>query len=206
MTEEEKGQRELEFERRHRREENALSIMPLPVEIPVHWYDLPPSVLPLVTSDALESRFHMDDRSVWEFFQMWGGRLIKRNQGNVWVFLGGVECLETIPRFAKRLNYMIRKRDEELKKMGGLMSAIAHWRAAIPALKDLDDKDVLNARIRILNSFEPLMSTVALSGAWAVAFEWARDNLYKTRPSVWHWMEQHGSDWDLDKPFGGKVS
>ncbi len=208
MIEEEDPQklREMRRDRDLRRERNALTIMPLPVSMPIEWYDLLPRVIPLLTHSPNESRFYMPEETVQAFLQMWNQRLMRRDAKNAWVHLGGLECYEMIPNFAKGVAERVKGRDSEMKQVGGLKALINHWRINVSGMQDLDDKAVLEARIQIVHSLEPLMSTLALSGAWGVAYERSRDNILKIRPVVQKWMEQHGKQWNLDEPFGGKLS
>ena len=198
--------RELRREKDLRRERNALTIMPLPVRIPAEWYDLLPRVIALVPNSPNESRFYMPEETTQAFLQMWSQRLMRRDGKDIWVHLGGLECYETIPNFAKAVEQRIKGRDAELKQSGGLKALINQWRSNVLGLQDQDDKAILESRIQLVHALEPLMSTLALSGAWGVAYERARDNILKIRPVIERWMDQHGSQWNLDEPFGGKLS
>lgn len=199
-------EREIRRDRDLRREKNALTIMPLPVRIPSEWYDLLPKVLPLINRSPEQSKFFMPEATVQAFLQMWKQRLMRRDGEYTWVHLGGLECYETIPNFAKGVEHRIKGRDAEVKEQGGLKGLIQHWRTRVAELNNLDDKAVLEARIGIVHSLEPLMSTLAMSGAWGVAFERSRENILKIRPVVQRWIAQYGKQWNLDEPFGGKLS
>ncbi len=199
-------QRELHRERELRRERNALTIMPLPVRIPLDWYNLLPNVIPLIPRNPKQSRFYMPEETIQAFMQMWQQRLMRQDGNDVWVHLGGLECYETIPNFSKAVDQRIKGRDAEIKQVGGLKALLNHWRTHVTELQDLDDKATLEARIKIVNALAPLMSTLALSGAWGVAYERSRDNILKIRPVVHRWIEQHGRQWNLDEPFGGKLT
>ncbi|MEE8471244.1 MAG: hypothetical protein V3S51_07940, partial [Dehalococcoidia bacterium] len=183
-----------------------LTIMPLPVRIPTEWYDLLPKVLPLISRSPEQSKFYMPEETVQSFLQMWKQRLMRRDGEYAWVHLGGLECYETIPNFAKGVEHRIKGRDAEMKERGGLKALIQHWRTSVAGMNDLDDKAVLEARIGIVRTIEPLMSTLALSGSWGAAFERSRENILKIRPVVQRWIAQHGKQWNLDEPFGGKLS
>ena len=199
-------ERELRREREIRRERNALTIMPLPVRIPSEWYDLLPKVMPLISRSPEESRYFIPEEAAQAFLQMWKQRLMRRDGEHVWVHLGGLECYETIPNFAKGVAHRVKGRDSEIKEKGGLKALIEHWRTNVEELKGLDDKSILEARIQVVRALEPLMSTLALSGAWGSAFERSRENILKIRPVVQKWITEHGRQWDLDEPFGGKLS
>jgi hypothetical protein len=198
--------REIQRERELRKERNALTIMPLPVKIPKEWYELLPKVLPLISRSPQESKYYMPEANVQAFLKMWGQRLMRRDGDYVWVHLGGIECYETIPRFAKAVEEKIKGRDMEIKERYGLKGLLEHWRINVRELNSLDDKSVMEARMRILRSIEPLLSTLALSGAWGGAFERSRENILKIRPVVQKSIAEQGHRWDLDEPFGGKLT
>ena len=201
-----RGKRQLDIEREQRRELNALTLMPLPVRIPAEWYHLLPKVFPLVVGSGDESEHYIDPDVARGFLEMWGQRLMKDDGDYVWIHLGGVEAYETIPAFAKGVETKIKGRDQEVREQGGgLKDVIEHWRNSVEDLRGLDDKDVLEARKDIIHTLEPLMSTVALSGAWAVAYSRSCDNIYKFRETVRDWMAKYGDQYDLDLPFGGKI-
>lgn len=199
-------ERELRRDRELRRERNALTLMPLPVRMPKEWYDLLPKVMPLISRSPDESKYYMAEETAQAFLQMWKQRLMRRDGNDVWVHLGGLECYETIPKFAKGVEQRIKGRDSEIKEQGGLKGLIQHWGAHVEELRSLDDKAVLEGRMRFVRSLEPLMSTLALSGTWGVAYERSRDNILKIRPVVQKWIAEHGRQWNLDEPFGGKLS
>ena len=200
-----KSERELRWERDLKREQNALTIMPLPLRFPTEWYDLLPKVLHLLSRSPEESKFFIPEEKAQAFLQMWQERLMRRDGDHVWVHLGGVECFQTIPNFARGIENRIRGRDGEIKATGGLKALLEHWRTSIDELQHLDDKAVLETRIQIVRSLEPLMSTLAFSGAWSAAFARAKDNLVNIRPVVQKWAAEHGKQWNLDQPFGGKL-
>lgn len=206
MEDQDQKQNELQRERELRRERNALTIMPLPVRIPSEWYDLLPRIMPLISRDPSESKFYMPEETIQSFLQMWQQRLMRRDDKEVWVHLGGLECYETIPNFARGVEQRIRSRDAEIKQAGGLKALIHHWRNNVIELHNLDDKTVLEMRIQIMHSLKPLMSTLALSGAWGSAYERSRENILKIRPVIYKWIEQNGRQWNLNEPFGGKLS
>lgn len=199
-------QRELQRDRELRRERNALTIMPVPVKIPVDWYVLLPRVLPLVTRAPEDSKYCLPGATAEAFQRMWKQRFMRRDGDYVWVHLGGIECYETIPNFAKNVAERIKARDIETKEKSGLKGLLDHWRLSIADLNNMDDKVVLETRMKILRTLEPLMSTLALSGAWGAAYERSRENILKIRPTVQKWIEQHGKKWDLNEPFGGKLA
>lgn len=198
------SQRKLRRDQDLRRERNALTIMPLPVKIPAEWYELLPRVLPLVGRSPQESKFYIADETVQAFRQMWAQRLMTRDGDNVWLRLGGLECYETIPRFARAVENRVKGRDQEVNRQGGLKAVIEYWRTGMEELNGRDDRTVLEARMRVLPSLEHLLSAAALSGAWGTAFERAGENILKIRPTVQGWIAQHGKRWNLDEPFGGK--
>jgi len=199
-------ERKLMRERQLRRERNALTVMPLPIKIPVEWYELLPRVLPLIGKGSNGSRFYMPEETIEAFQKMWKQRLMRRDGNDVWVHLGGLECYETIPNFTRGVEYRIKGRDAEIKRADGLKALIKHWRDNVKGFDNLDDKAVLEARIQLIHSLEPLMSTLALSSAWGDAYERSRQNILKIRPVIQRWMEQHGNQWNLDEPFGGKLT
>ncbi|MEE8471353.1 MAG: hypothetical protein V3S51_08490 [Dehalococcoidia bacterium] len=199
-------QREARRDQGLQREMNALSIMPLPLKIPAEWYDLLPRLLPLVSRSPEESRYYIAEKTVQAFLQLWEQRLMKRDGDDVWVRLGGLECYESIPKFAEGVDYRIKGRDEEIKAEGGIKAVIEYWRANVEDLRDLDDQAVFKARMKILPAIDYVLSAVALSGAWGVAFQRSKDNIIKIREEVQRWIADNGSQWDLDKPFGGKIS
>jgi len=196
-------ERELERDRDLRREENALTLMPLPVRIPDEWYGLLPRVLPLVSRSAAESQFYMAERTIQDFLTMWKERLIGREGDDVWLRLTGPECYERIPTFGKSVDYRIRGRDQEIMDNGGIAALVEHWRARVEELRHLDGRRVIEARLRLLPALEPLMSEIAMSGAWGVAFERAQNSILKIRPRIHEWIAKHGDEYDLDQPFGG---
>ncbi len=203
-------EREQQYERSVRHEKNALTLMPLPVQIRAEWYDLMPKVLRMI-EDTPDKRFDkkylVRKEAVDSFIQQWDRRLMTR-EGNgeyVWIHLGGLEAFETIPNFSRAIEAKIKGLDAEMREKGGLKGIIDLWRTGIEELNNLNDMEVLDARKKILYSVESLMSTVTLSGCWAHAFERARDNILKIRPVVENWINTQGRQWDLDKPFGGKI-
>jgi hypothetical protein len=198
-------ERELERDRNVRREENALTLMPLPVRIPDEWYSLLPRVLPLVSRSPQESQFYMAEETIRGFLDLWEQRLIGREGNDVWLRLTGPECYETIPTFGKSVDYRIRGRDQEIMDGGGIAALIEHWRTRVKELRDLDDRKVIEARLRLLPALEPLMSEIALSGAWGAAFERAQSGILRIRPQVQEWIARHGAEYDLDQPFGGTL-
>ncbi len=202
---EDKGRREIEFEREQRREHNALSLMPLPVRIPAEWYHLLPKVLPLVVDSDGESENVLSPDVAKAFLSMWQERLMREDGEYIWLKLGGVEAFETIPSFARAVEIKVKGRDQEIKESGGLKGVIDHWRTSVNELRDEDDKEVLEGRKEILRAIEPLMSTVALSGAWAVSYQRSCENLYRIRESVRDWMDRNRDHYDLDQPFGGRI-
>lgn len=199
-------ERELERDRSLRREENALTLMPLPVRIPDEWYSLLPRVLPLVSRSAEESQFYMDEQTIRGFLEMWEQRLIGREGDDVWLRLTGPECYERIPTFGKSVDYRIRGRDQEIMDRGGIAALIEHWRMHVEELRHLDDRRVIEARLRVLPALKPLMSEIAMSGAWGVAFERAQNSILKIRHQVQEWIAKHGAEYNLDEPFGGTLS
>ena len=205
-TQEAKSDRQAKWEREQKRERNALTIMPLPVKFWVAWYDLLPKVLPLVSRSREETKFYIPEDKVEAFLSMWNDRLMRRDEEYVWLHLGGIECFETIPSFARGVEARIRGRDEEVKAAGGLFALVARWRAGVEELKDLMDKDILEERIKIVTSLEPLMSTLAFAGSWGHAHARALENMIQVRPAIQEWIAKFGSQWDLDLPFGGKIA
>jgi len=201
----EKSERELRWERDVQREKNALTVMPLPVRFWDEWYDLVPKVLPLVSRSPDESKYFIPEEKVQAFLDMWNGRLMRTDENYVWLHLGGIECFETIPNFARGVESRIRGRDQEIKEEGGIKALVEHWQTHIEELKDVDPKDVLEARIRIVNSLEPLMSTLAFGGSWSAAYARAIENIIQTRPVIQEWIAKHGDQWNLDLPFGGRL-
>jgi hypothetical protein len=199
-------QRELERDRNLRREENALTLMPLPVKIPDAWYSLLPRVLPLVGRSAEESQFYMAEQTIQDFLTMWKERLIGREGDDVWLRLTGPECLERIPIFGKSVDHSIRGRDQEIMDSGGIAALIERWKTRVEELRHLDDRRVIEARLRLLPALEPLMSEIAMSGAWGAAFERAQSGISKIRPRIQEWIAKHGDEYNLDQPFGGTLS
>jgi hypothetical protein len=199
-------ERELERERSLRWEENALTLMPLPVEMPEVWYSLLPRVSPLVSRSPQESQFYIPEQVLEEFLTMWKQRLTSRAGNIVWLRLTGPECYETIPKFVKSVDHRIRGRDQEIMDRGGITALIEHWRMHVEELRHLEDRTVIEARLRLLAALEPLMSEIAMSGAWGMAFERAQSSIFKIRPQIREWIAKHGAEYNLDEPFGGTLS
>lgn len=199
-------QREARRDQEQRREINALTIIPLPLRFLSEWYDLLPRVLPLVSRSPEESRNYIAEDIVQAFLRLWEQRLMRRDEEHVWVRLGGLECYESIPRFANRVEERIKGREEEIRQEGGIKAVIEYWRTRVEDLKCLDDRAVLESRMKTLPAIEHVLSAVALSGCWGVAFERSKENILKIRDEVQGWISRYGSQWDLDKPFGGKLS
>lgn len=198
-------EREREYQRAIRRERNALTLMPLPVSIPAAWYDLMERVAPLIKQIPQTAPYFMPHQTLDAFLNTWKARLMRRDGNHVWVYLGGLECYDMIPAFSRSLERSIKGFDQDLKVKGGLKATIELWRRYAIGLNNLNDIEVLDARRGMLHSLEALMSTITLSGCWAAAFERARDNILKIRPTVYEWIRTQGRTWDLDQPFGGKV-
>lgn len=198
--------REQEYNRRLRREQNALTIMPLPVRILIDWYNILPIVFPLISNLPEDSAHYIDPQILQDFIRLWKGRLMNSDGQNAWINLGGIECYETIPSFAQAIESKIQARDSEAKADGGLKAAIDLWRTHIKSLGNLDDMQVLAARKKFLGLLESIMSTITLSGCWAEAFQNANENIIQLRPQIERWIEENESLWDLDLPFGGKIA
>ena len=201
----EKSERELRWERDVHREKNALTIMPLPVQFWGEWYDLVPMVLPLVDRTREESEFFIPEEKVQAFLDMWNGRLMRRDPNYVWLHLGGIECFQTIPNFCRGVESRIKGRDQEVKEQSGIKALVERWQTAIEDLGAAAPKDVLEARIKIVNSLEPLMSTLAFGGSWSAAYARAIENILVTRPVIQEWVAKYGDQWNLDLPFGGTL-
>jgi hypothetical protein len=204
-TQESKSEREVRWERDLRREENALTLIPLPVKLPAETYDLLPRVLPLLPRSPDESPHHVPEQDVQSFLEMWEQRLLKRDEDSVWVNLSGLECWEIIPNFATTVSDALKGRDAEMRQEGGMRASIEYWRSHVEDFKDCDDKTILDRRVHTLRSIAPLLSAVALSGAWGVTYQRSRENIYKIRGKVQDWIDKNGDQWDLDQPFGGMV-
>ena len=202
------AQRQRDFRRTRelRRERNALTIMPLPVRVPAFWYDILPRVLPLIPTTPEVSKHYMPADTVEQFGKMWSERLMRREDDYVWVHLGGVESYETIPSFARTVATLVKARDTEIKEKQGLKGLLDHWRDNAVGMSGLDDKAILEARMQILRDLEPATSTLPFSAAWGEAFERARENMVRIRPVLQRWIDEHGHDWDLGEPFGGKLT
>ncbi len=198
--------REVRRSRELRYEKNALTIMPLPVRIPALLYDLLPKLLALIPAKPDVSQHYIPEEEVNGFLKMWAERLMRREGDHVWIRLGGVESYEAIPQFARKVEALLKARDAETKEQKGLMPLLQHWRTNVPSLAGLDDKATLEARKRMLQDFQPLTSTLTVSAAWGEAFERSRENMVKIRPVLQQWISQHGHEWNLEEPFGGKLS
>ena len=207
-------EREREYEKQIRHEQNALTLMPLPVRIKSEWFDLMPKVLHLITDgpdNDLDRKYLIKKEISQSFLEIWEKRLMMREEQPidgtywVWIHLGGLEANNTIPNFCTAIESKITMLDKDLREEGGLEAIVEFWRSGIPELENANTLQVLDARKKILYAVEALMSTVTLSGCWAHAFERARDNILKIRPVVENWINTQGRQWDLDKPFGGKI-
>lgn len=201
----EKSGKQLRWERDLNREKNALTIMPLPVQFWLEWYDLVPMVIPLVARTREESKYFIPEEKVQAFLDMWNGRLMRTDANYVWLHLGGIECFQTIPNFAKGLESRIRGRDQEVKEESGLKALVERWQTSIPELAAATPKDLLEARIKIVNALEPLMSTLAFGGSWSSAYARAVENIVQARPAIKDWTAKCGDQWNLDLPFGGTL-
>jgi len=187
------------------REMNALSIMPLPVKIPVSWYDMLPKVLPLIRQSDKQSKFYMAEEIIEMFIQRWEKILIRRDGPFVWLHLGGVACLEIIPNFVRGVKYRIDCIDNEYGEQGGQEALIQHWRDCIEELKHLDDDTVLKFRGDTLQLLNSDMWHKRLSKSWGFAAERAQSNFCKIRPIIKKWIAKHESRCNLDKPFSGRL-
>jgi hypothetical protein len=203
---EDQRQRDLRRTQQLRREKNALTIMPLPVRVPASWYEILPRVLPLIPTTPDVSKHYIPAETIEQFGKMWSERLMRREGDCVWMRLGGVESYETIPAFARTVATIVKARDAEIKESQGLKGLLDHWRDNAVGMSGLDDKAILEARMQILRDLEPATSTLTFSAAWGEAFERSRENMVRIRPVLQRWVEEHGHEWDLGEPFGGKLT
>lgn len=204
-SQESKSEREIQWERRRRQERNALTIMSLPVRMPADWYGRLPRVMPLIPRSAEQSKFYISEDVARSFLQMWKERLIKYDGNSAWMSLGGLECYDSIPKFVNGVERSIRGYDREITEQRGIQAVIQHWRTSIKELANSDNTAVLNARVEITNSLLPLMSTIAMASFWAESFVQALEDIHKVRSEIHTWMARHEQEWNLDKPFGGKL-
>ena len=188
------------------REVNALTVMPLPVRIPVSWYDTLPKVLPLIRWSTEQTRFFMAEELIDIFLQKWKKILIRREGDHVWLHLGGVACYEVIPNFIKGVKYRIDSSDGEIIEKGGNAALIEHWRRCIDELGPLDDQGVLAARDEILGIIRPEIWNEELGKSWSSAAERAHVNFGKIRPIIKKWVVKYQDRCNLDEPFGGRLS
>jgi len=188
------------------REVNALTVMPLPVKIPVSWYDTLPRVLPLLRWSTEQTRFFMAEELIDTFFAKWKKILIRRDGDCVWLHLGGVACYEVIPNFVRGVRQRIDCMEEEVGARNGQNGLIEHWRKCLPELQGLDDEAVLAARAEILVLVDPDRWNEELGRSWSYAAERAHVNFGKIRPVIKKWIAKYQDRCNLDEPFGGRLS
>ena len=188
------------------REMNALTVMPLPVRIPISWYQVLPKVLPLIREPTEKTRFHMPEEIIQMFLRRWAKIFIRRDGRHVWLHLGGVACYEVIPNFVKGIKLLIDGREGELRAKGGEKALAEHWRVSIEELSQMDDKAVLQARGEMLQLLEHDRWHDELGKDWNSAAERAHVKFGKIRPLIRKWIAIHEHNCNLDEPFGGRLS
>lgn len=193
-------------ERETEQEKNALTIMPLPVRIPALWYDILPRVLPLVSRTSELTEVCLPEETTRVFLQRWKKALIRREGNFVWMHLGGVACYEIIPNFVKSVRDKIIYRDREIKEKLGIGAVIQHWRTCIKALQHLNDEAILRVRHATLRILQPDTWHEGLGRAWSYAAERANINFCNIRPVIQRWIEKYEGQYELDKPFSGRLA
>lgn len=188
------------------REVNALTLMPLPVKIPVSWYDALPRVLPLLRWSSEQPRFFMAEELIDIFLTKWKKILIRRDGDCVWLHLGGVACYEVIPNFVRGVRLRIDSSDEDVSARSGQEGVIEHWRSCIADLQGLDDEAVSAARSQILGLIDADRWNEELGKSWSFAAERAHVNFGKIRPVIKKWIAKYQDRCNLDEPFGGRLS
>ncbi len=188
------------------REVNALTLMPLPVKIPVSWYEALPRVLPLLRWSTEQTRFFMAEELIDIFLTKWKKILIRRDGDCVWLHLGGVACYEVIPNFIRGVRFRIDSSDGEVSAHSGQEGVIEHWRSCVPDLQGLEDEAVLAARSEILGLIDPDRWNDELGKSWSYAAERAHVNFGKIRPVIKKWIAKYQDRCNLDEPFGGRLS
>jgi len=188
------------------REINALTIMPLPVKIGASFYDILPTVMPLIARLDANTNCLMPEDVIQAFLNKWKRIVIRREDSFVWMHLGGVACHEVIPNFVKNVRDSIDQRDGELSDKGGMKALIKHWQSCIEKLNQLDDESVLKARNETLRLCNPDVWHDGLGRSWSNAAERAHINFGKIRPRIKQWIAKHENQYNLDEPFGGRLS
>ncbi|UCC59452.1 MAG: hypothetical protein JSV02_06765 [Dehalococcoidia bacterium] len=188
------------------REVNALTVMPLPVKIPVIWYEALPKVLPLLRWSTEHPRFFMAEEIIDVFINKWRKILIRQDGDFVWLHLGGVACYEVIPNFIKGVRDKIDSSDNEISSQGGIQAIVQHWRSCVEGMQDLEDQAVLDARAKILRLLDSEMWNDELGKSWSFAAERAHVNFGKIRPVIKRWIAKYEGRCNLDEPFGGRLS